>query len=153
MGVGVSRYLKRLAFLIMAMAIGVSAYGEEPARYTPSRVVYDFTRADLKALQVLLDRVGVLQDIYNSDPFEASIIVVLHDAAIPLFLSRNPANAHMLRRAAGLTMTNVIQFRVCQMSARMQGFSKKDFPEFIAFVPMADAELVQLQRTGYAYLH
>lgn len=149
MGTGI----KQLAFLLAAMVVVVSAYGEESVRYTPGRVVYDVTRPDPKALRVLLDRVGVLQDIYNSDPFEASIVVVLHDAAIPLFSSRNPANADLLRRAAGLAMTNVIQFRLCQMSARMQGYSKKDFPEFIALVPMADAELVQLQRTGYAYLH
>jgi len=50
-------------------------------------------------------------------------------------------------------MGEVIQFRLCQASAKMQGYSRRDFEDFIKLVPMADAEIVRLQHGGYAYLH
>ena len=40
---------------------------------------------------------------------------------------------------------DIIQFRICQASAQLQGFDDQDFYEFAEMVPMADAEIIQLQ--------
>ena len=121
--------------------------------YAPAKVVYDVSNTDPKELSHILDRASTLQNVYDNNSFEASIVIVIHEGAIPLFAksSANFANEIMVR-ANSLTMGEIIQFRLCEMSAKMQGFKANDFLPFVQVVPMADAELVKLQHQGYAYL-
>ena len=126
----------------------------EQTGYKPDKVAYDVSSQNASDINNILDRVGLLQKIYGSDPFESSIVIVIHEGAIPLFSkSKNRKFRKILERAKSLTHAEVIQFRVCQASAKMQGLGKKDFDNFIQLVPMADAELIKLQQAGYAYLH
>jgi len=120
--------------------------------YQPSKVVYDVSTADTDELNRLLDRAGLLQIMYGNDPFDASIILVIHEGAIPLFARTDTKHNQLMQLAQSLTAGEIIQFRLCAASARMQGYSDGDFDDFITVVPMADAEIVQLQRDGYAYL-
>lgn len=141
-----------IAALMLALtAAPVAAAGQ--AGYSPAKVVYDLTTADPDKLANILDRVSMLQNLYGNDPLVASIVVVIHSSAIPLFAERGrkyrPALAS---RAQDLALGDVIQFRLCQASAKMQGYSRSDFENFIELVPMADAEIVRLQHAGYAYL-
>jgi intracellular sulfur oxidation DsrE/DsrF family protein len=136
-----------LLLLTLLTAAGAAA---EPAAYTPSKVVYDVSSSDPKALQHILDRVSMLQNLYGSDPFEASIVIVLHEGAIPRFSKRG--DVKLRDRARSLALGEIIRFRLCAASAKMQGYGAKDFDEFVAVVPMADAEIVKLQQAGYAYL-
>ena len=53
---------------------------------------------------------------------------------------------------ASLSLAEVITFRVCAASATMQGYRKQDFADFLTLVLMADAEIIHLQREGFAYL-
>jgi hypothetical protein len=144
----------RLTFahlLTGCLAMAAVAAAETP--YAPAKVVYDVSAADPGALNHVLDRISMLQNLYAADPFSASIVVVLHEGAIPLFARSNRARyAELMQRADGLTGGEIIQFRLCRASARMQGFSDSDFDKFVAMVPMADAEIAQLQHEGYAYL-
>jgi len=145
---------RRMLIALLVLAFGAVASAAEQSGYAPGKVVYDFSHPDAQDLKNILDRVSMLQNIYGNNPFESSIVIVVHEAAIPLFASRNQdAHADLMRRAAGLAMGEVIEFRLCRMSARMQGFGDGDFHEFVNMVPMADAELAQLQRSGYAYLN
>jgi intracellular sulfur oxidation DsrE/DsrF family protein len=54
--------------------------------------------------------------------------------------------------AASLIASEVIQFRMCGASAKIQGYTAKDIHGFVTLVPMADAEIVRLQADGYAYM-
>ena len=118
--------------------------------YRPTKVVYDVSSSDPVVLENILNRVSMLQNIYNNDAFEASIIIVVHEGAIPLF--KLTAAKDLMRRARSLTMGEIIQFKICEASARMQKITQDQLYDFVSMVPMADAELIQLQHDGYAYL-
>lgn len=146
--------LRRLlhALLLAVALLPAAAAGTEA--YAPARVVYDVSSPDPKHLQNILDRVSLLQNLYGSDPFAASIVVVLHEGAIPLFARQQARfQKNLVARARDLATGEVIRFRLCQASARMQGFTPQDFDRFIEPVPMADAEIIRLQQAGHAYLH
>lgn len=139
---------------LMLVLVAAPVRATDSGRYAPAKVVYDVSSADPSKLIQILDRVSLLQTLYGSDPFAASIVVVIHDGAIQPFAkgTRKHHQDHA-RRARDLAIGDVIQFRLCQASAKMQGFGRNDFEDFIKLVPMADAEIVRLQHDGYAYLH
>jgi intracellular sulfur oxidation DsrE/DsrF family protein len=144
----------RIVSIVLLMAFSVIASADEQATYAPGKVVYDFSSPDPQVLAHLLDRASLLQNHYGNNPFDASIVIVVHEGAIPMFASTNPdADVDVMRRAASLVMGEVIQFRLCRASARLQGFGSGEFHDFVALVPMADAEIVRLQWAGYAYLN
>ncbi len=138
-------------FVVLA-AVYAAAAAAEPLAYAPGKVVYDVATPDPAALQHILDRVSLLQDLYSADPLEASIVVVLHDGAIPLFSNRDTGQAPLRDRARNLALGQITRFSLCRASARMQGYDEGDFADYITIVPMADAEIVRLQQAGYAYL-
>ncbi len=141
-----------LLSLLSLLAMPVLA--AEQRAMAPARVVYDVSSSDPRQLKNILDRVSLLQDLYGHDPFAGSIVIVLHEGVIPLYAKDQPRyQKELVRRAQDLAMGEIIQFRLCQASARMQGFERKDFEPFIQLIPMADAEIVKLQHQGYAYLH
>ena len=135
-------------FLVQTLACAT----EEPS-YRPSRVVYDFSNSNPKILGQMLDRASFLQKIYQDDVFESSIVFVIHEGAVPLFVKHAGSPfQEMMHRARSLVMGEIIQFRICEASAAMQGFKENDFQDFVKMVPMGDAEIIKLQHQGYAYL-
>lgn len=148
-----------LAALPLATSAGdtFSPWGGAPQltpHYHGQKVVFDVTAGTLAELSSVLDRAGYLSRMNGDDPFETRIVVVLHGGAIPFFASRNyPQYKELMRRAYGATLGNIIEFRMCQASARLQGFRPQDIHGFVTMVPMAEAEIARLQLTeGYAYL-
>lgn len=142
-----------LVALLLALT-SAPAIPAGPSVYPPARVVYDLSSADPGKLNNLLERISMLQNLYASDPFNASIVVVIHEGAVPLFTKRGGrSRPDLTQRAQGLTYSDIIQFRLCRASAKIQGFDARDFESFIELVPMADAEIVRLQHDGYAYLY
>lgn len=141
--------------LIVALLFSLTAIAnaDEQITYAPSKVVYDISTPDPEALGFIFDRVNMLQNVYQNDSFEASIVLVIHEGAIPLFGANDKAEQpELMQRARSLSLGEIIKFRVCKASAAMQGFNKNDLQDFVAMVPMADAEIVKLQQEGYAYL-
>lgn len=122
--------------------------------YGPQKVVYDVAVSTRAALENVLDRVSFLNNLYGADPFDAAIVVVLHGDEIPMFAIENHArDRDLMERAQSLTVAGPIQFRMCTVAARAHGYAPKDIHGFVQMVPMADAELVRLQREeGYAYM-
>lgn len=121
--------------------------------YTPAKVLYDLTSGRQGVLSVLLDRVSYLYKLQGSDPFDTSIVVIVHGSAIPMFARKNLLeNQPLMERAQSLTLGTTIEFRMCQASAALQGFSPADIHGFVKMIPMADAEIVELQEKGYAYM-
>jgi intracellular sulfur oxidation DsrE/DsrF family protein len=153
----VNMFLRLQLFLLPCFFSAMLHAAEASAPYSPAKVVYDVSSPEPESLENILDRASFLQDIYENNSFEASIVIVVHEGAIPLFVhSENGKKKgfvpELMGRARSLILGEIIQFRVCQASARMQGYSKKDLPGFVTMVPMADAEIVKLQQNGYAYL-
>jgi len=122
--------------------------------YEPQKVVYDLSSGDRKDLVSVLDRVGYLYKLYGSDPFDSSIVVVIHGGAIPFFaIDEFKKNKDIMRRAQSLTVGTSIEFRMCRAAARLLNYEPNDIHGFVKMVPMADAEIVRLQHDGYAYMH
>lgn len=141
--------MRSLALLLLLL-VGNSYAADQPG-YKPAKVVYDVASPSARHLKNVFDRISMLQGLYHNDPIDASIVVVVHEGAIPLFSKRRKLKT-LMARAQSFSSGDVIKFRICRASARMQGYSEKDFPGFIKMVPMADAEIIKLQHQGYAYM-
>lgn len=158
----------RTPFLILAVAMLLPApsvmAADSPAPwgtaslqdrvYAPQKVVYDVAASNTAGLESVLDRVSYLNNLYQANPFDASIVVVLHGDEIPLFAHRNHRkHRELMARAQSLTQAGPIEFRMCVVAARARGYKPEDIHGFVRMVPMADAEIVRLQREdGYAYM-
>lgn len=126
---------------------------DENTTYAPQKVLYDLVSGKPARIKNILDRISMLQNLYGADPFDASIVVVIHGEAIPAFAVENTKRYEdLMVRAASLIQSGVIRFRMCKASAALQGFAAKDVHGFVTMVPMADAEIVRLQAEGYAYM-
>jgi intracellular sulfur oxidation DsrE/DsrF family protein len=119
--------------------------GLQAVDYAPHKVVYDVAAQDVAGFSRVLDRASFLNNIYHADPFEASIVLVLHGDEIPFFA--------MMRRAQSLTVAGTVQFRMCRVAAAGHGLEPDEIHGFVKIVPMADAEIVRLQQEeGYVYM-
>jgi intracellular sulfur oxidation DsrE/DsrF family protein len=117
-------------------------------------VVYDVSSHSLKGFTGVLDRASYLNNLYGADPFDASIVLVLHGDEIPFFAIKNyDKYRELMERAKSLTLAGPIEFRMCRVAARMHGFEPEDIHGFVKLVPMADGEIISLQQEqGYAYM-
>lgn len=121
--------------------------------YAPAKVLYDVDKGGVADIKNLLDRVSYLNTLYAADPFESSIVVVIHGEAIPFFAIRDIEKyRELMARAQSLTQSGMIEFRMCRAAAGILGYRPVDIHGFVKMVPMADAEIVRLQREGYAYM-
>jgi intracellular sulfur oxidation DsrE/DsrF family protein len=122
--------------------------------YKPHKVVYDVSVSSVSALTNVLDRVSFLNKIYQADPFDSSIVMVLHGDEIPFFAIKNyDKYKDLMQRAESLTKNGNIQFRMCKVAARGHGFEPSDIHGFVVMVPMADAEIIRLQQEeGHVYM-
>ena len=122
--------------------------------YAPQKVVYDVAVSSKAELEGVIDRVSFLNNLYQANPFDAAIVVVLHGDEIPMFAIRNLGrHRELMERARSLTQAGPIEFRMCVVAARARGYKPEDIHGFVRMVPMADAELIRLQQEdGYAYM-
>ncbi|TCK17719.1 hypothetical protein DFR30_0961 [Thiogranum longum] len=125
-----------------------------PTEYEPMKVVYDVTTGDVDELLHVLDRVSYLSNTTGADPFEQSIVIVLHGLSPRFFAINNYEKYKDLQtRAQSLTVGDVIQIKMCKLAAEGQGLKPKDIQGFVELVPMGDAEIVRLQFSeGHAYM-
>ena len=122
--------------------------------YKPHKVVYDVSVSSVSSFTHVLDRVSYLNTIYNADPFESSIVMVLHGNEIPFFAIKNYTKyKELMNRAQSLVNSGNIRFRMCKLAAEGQGFKPGDIHGFVEMVPMVDAEIIRLQQEeDYAYM-
>ncbi len=141
----------------LAIAQENSPWGSAEAstmNYAPQKVLYNLTAGNEKKINSILDRASLLNKLYNNDPFDASIVIIIHGSAIPFF-AKTQFEKHkaLMQRAQDLKLATRIEYRMCQASAKMQGFSPADIHGFVNMVPMADAEIIKLHNEeGYAYM-
>lgn len=148
-----------LPVLLMA---ATSVYAQAPwgsaelmqIKYAPQKAVYDVSVSTADELSNVIDRVSYLNNIYNADPFEASIVVVLHGDEIPMFAIKNfDRSEDVMRRAQSLTIAGPVEFRMCVVAARAHGLEPDEIHGFVNMIPMADAEIIRLQQEeGYVYM-
>jgi len=146
-----------LLWMITAQAGQDAPWGRaslQPIDYAPQKVVYDVAAADVESFSRVLDRVSYLHNIYHADPFEESIVLVLHGDEIPFFAVDNfDRYRELMRRAQSLTVGGMVQIRMCRVAAAGYGLEPDDIHGIVKVVPMADAEIVRLQQEeGYAYM-
>jgi uncharacterized protein len=121
--------------------------------YSKQKVVYDVSVKSVAQLANVLDRASYLSALNDADPFDSKIVIVLHGDEIGFFAIRNYAKYRdLMRRAQSLTVGGIIDIRMCRVSAHRRGFEPQDIHGFIAMVPMADAEIIDLQKQGFAYM-
>lgn len=126
----------------------------DPVKYEPHKVVYDVSVSSESALSHVLDRVSYLNKLYAADPFDSSIVMVLHGNEIPFFAIKNHSKyQELMKRAKSLVDSGNIRFRMCKLAAQGHGFEPADIHGFVEMVPMADAEIIRLQQEeGHVYM-
>lgn len=122
--------------------------------YKPQKVVYDVNLRTVKAMSGVLDRASFLSKITGADPFENSIVLVLHGAEIPFFAVNNyPKYKELMHRAQSLVDSDVLKIKMCQLAAQGHGFKASQIHGFVEMVPMGDAEIIRLQNEEqHAYM-
>ncbi len=125
-----------------------------PTEYKPQKVVYDVHVKTAEAIESVLDRASHLSTITGADPFEQSIVLVLHGAELNFFAIKNyPKYKELMHRAQSLVVSEAIKIKMCKIAAQSQGYAPKDIHGFVEMVPMGDAEIVRLQyEEGHAYM-
>ncbi len=121
--------------------------------YAPTKVVYDVAAVDAEALNSIIGRVSHLNNEYAGDVFDAHIVVVLHGDEIPLFTTEKyEENKELMERAQSLTVAGNVEYRMCAAAAALHDVEPEDVHGFVNVVPMADAEIIELQHEGYVYM-
>lgn len=121
--------------------------------YSKQKVVYDVSVKTVAQLENVLDRASFLSALNDADPFDSKIVIVLHGDEIAFFAIRNVEKYRgLMVRAQSLTVGGIIDIRMCRVAARRRGFEAADIHGFVAMVPMADAEIIELQKQGFAYM-
>lgn len=126
----------------------------QESNYTPQKVVYDVSLSTPEEFDIILDRLSGLSVEYGADPFDASIIAVLHGPEMSFFDIREfDKYEELVRRAQSMTVGGVIELRMCQRAASNRGIEPEHVHGFIQLVTMGDAEIARLQQEeGYAYM-
>ena len=123
--------------------------------YQAQKVIFDVDTGDKKELINILDRVSLLNKLYNADPFDSNITIVLHGESIPYFSIHNlQSHKDFIKRVQQFSLQDTVEFKLCAAAAKARyELEPKDFHGFIEMVPMADAEIVRLQKEeGFAYM-
>ncbi len=122
--------------------------------YKPQKVVYDVHVKTVEEVKSVLDRASYLSTITGADPFEQSIVLVLHGKELSFFAIKNFSKYEdLMRRAQSLVDSEALKIKMCKIAAQSQGYAAKDIHGFIEMVPMGDAEIIRLQyEEGHAYM-
>ena len=123
-------------------------------QYKPQKVVYDVAVSSIKEITSVLDRASHLSVITGADPFDSSIVLVLHGGEIEFFANKNYKKyKELMHRAQSLVEGEVLKIRMCKLAAEGHGYQPKDIQGFVEMVPMGDAEIIRLQNEeAHAYM-
>ena len=156
--------MKQLAwlFLVSALFTGNLSADDKPwgsasvidTEYKPQKVVYDVSVDSVKKLNSVLDRASYLSKITGADPFDSSIVLVLHGSEINFFAIKNfEKYKELMQRAQSLVEGEVLKIRMCRIAAQGHGYEAEDIQGFVEMIPMGDAEIIRLQNEeNHAYM-
>ena len=122
--------------------------------YKPQKVVYDVHVKTTEKMESVLDRASYLSTITGADPFDQSIVLVLHGPELKFFAVENYAKHQaLIQRAQSLVESEALTIKMCKIAAQGQGYQPEDIHGFIEMVPMGDAEIIRLQfEENHAYM-
>ena len=122
--------------------------------YKPQKVVYDVNVKTLGAMMGILDRASFLSKITGANPFDSSIVLVLHGPEIEFFARKNYSKyKELMHRAQSLVEGETLEIRMCKLAAEGHGFKPSQIHGFVKMVPMGDAEIIRLQNEEHhAYM-
>jgi len=122
--------------------------------YKPQKVVYDVHVKTIAKVESVLDRASYLSIITGADPFDQSIVLVLHGPELNFFAIKNYSKyKELMHRAQSLVESEALKIKMCKIAAESQGYQSKDIHGFIEMVPMGDAEIIRLQyEENHAYM-
>jgi intracellular sulfur oxidation DsrE/DsrF family protein len=122
--------------------------------YKPQKVVYDVHVKTVEAVESVLDRASYLSTITGADPFDQSIVLVLHGQELSFFAIKHYKKyEELIKRAQSLVESEALSIKMCKIAAQSQGFSPDDIHGFVEMVPMGDAEIIRLQyEEAHAYM-
>jgi intracellular sulfur oxidation DsrE/DsrF family protein len=125
-----------------------------PTEYKPQKVVYDVHVKTVAKIESVLDRASHLSIITGADPFDQSIVLVLHGPELNFFAIKNYSkHKELMKRAQSLVESEALKIKMCKIAAEGQGYQPKDIHGFIEMVPMGDAEIIRLQyEENHAYM-
>jgi len=125
-----------------------------PTEYKPQKVVYDVHVGTVMEVESVLDRASYLSTITGADPFDQSIVLVLHGKELNFFAIENYEKyRELVNRAQSLVASEAITMKMCKIAASSQGYAPADIHGFIEMVPMGDAEIIRLQyEDDHAYM-
>ena len=123
-------------------------------QYKPQKVVYDVAVNSVEKVTSVLDRASYLSKITGADPFDSSIVLVLHGNEIDYFAIKNYNKYKaLMQRAQSLVESEVLKIRMCRIAAQGHGYEPEDIHGFVEMVPMGDAEIIRLQNEeNHAYM-
>ncbi|MFK5915147.1 MAG: DsrE family protein [Woeseiaceae bacterium] len=126
----------------------------EHIEYKPQKVVYDVSVSTLGEMTSVLDRASFLSKITGADPFDSSIVLVLHGPEIAFFARENYAKyKDLMHRAQSLVVGETLKIRMCKLAAEGHGYKPDQIHGFVKMVPMGDAEIIRLQNEEqHAYM-
>ena len=153
----------RLFSLLLIFFIQTLSFAEETpwgrgsstdTEYKPQKVVYDVHVKTVGAVESVLDRASYLSTITGADPFEQSIILVLHGQELDFFAIKNYQKyKELMHRAQSLVEGEVLTIKMCRIAAKSRGYEPEDIHGFVEIIPMGDAEIIRLQyEEGHAYM-
>ena len=122
--------------------------------YKPQKVVYDVAVSSVEKMTSVLDRASYLSKITGADPFDSSIVLVLHGGEIDFFAIKHyQKHKELMQRAQSLVESEVLKIRMCRIAAQGHGYEPEDIHGFVKMVPMGDAEIIRLQNEeNHAYM-
>jgi hypothetical protein len=156
------KWLSLLFALVLALPAAAGAesakapWGKASAKdidYSGQKVVFDVAVDSVERMNAVLDRASYISKLNGANPFDTSVVLVLHGNEIPFFAIENYGkHKELMQRANSLTLNGVIKFRMCEQAAQFHGYDPEDIHGFVTLVPMAEAEIVRYQQKGYAVL-
>lgn len=150
------------AMFIVWLFLPAAVFAETPwggaetldIKYKPQKVVFDTAVSSVAAVTSVLDRASYLSNITGADPFDSSIVMVLHGDEIDFFARKNYTKyKELMQRAQSLVEGEVLKIRMCKIAAKGHGYEPEDIHGFVKMVPMGDAEIIRLQnKEQHAYM-
>lgn len=150
--------LLRLFFIFINLLFASQGFADIPGHapwgsadhteteYKPQKVVYDVHVTTEKEVESVLDRASHLSKITGADPFDQSIVLVLHGPELHFFAIKNFSKYRgLMQRAQSLVESEALTIKMCKIAAESQGYLPKDIHGFIEIIPMGDAEIIRLQ--------
>ena len=142
------------SFRTLLLAGCIAMLMAPPAFYAQDKKVEP--KSEVKTVEQLgnvLDRASYFSILNEADPFDSRIVIVLHGDEIPFFAIRNyDQYKELMAKAQSLTVGGIVDIRMCRAAAKRRGFDPQDIHGFVTMVPMADAEIAELQKQGFAYM-